>query len=121
MSERQLGAMLAAAIIGAAEGKSNRLGNKTLEQLMALTNEPRDYHVGDVVVWKCPQLKTLRSPSEGENMRVARTLDKPVFDDKEGCGIPFFAMPLDVVIACLDTDGEYLEFLVDGRRIRRAG
>lgn len=111
---------LLGAIARVAEKETPKLGSLTLEQLIAMANEPRDYQVGENVEWKCAQMKTLRSPRKGQNMRVVRVLSQPIYDNKEGCGVAYFAMPLDVIVATLDTDGEYMEFAVDGRRIRRA-
>ena len=54
---------------------------------------------------------------------VREVLATPVFDEREQgrcAGSPYFGEPLNLVLAILDSDGDFLEFRYDGRRFEPA-
>lgn len=73
------------------------------------------FQSGDLVRWKMG-LKNKKLPEEDASAIVIEVLDQPVFDDEKNSGTTYFREPLDVVIALLDDDGDFLTFHVDGRR-----
>ena len=75
---------------------------------------------GDLVIWK-DGMKNRRFPAYGEAVVVTQVLDEPVFDSTDrSAGTPAFREPLDVVIGWLDSDGDFVEFHLDGRRLTKA-
>ena len=111
--------MLLDAISAASENDSEMKPPQfTLEELIAMRNKPREpLQPGQRVRWRCEQLRTFNLPVQGGEMYVVDVLAVPERDRSEGCGNPYFAMPLDVRVATLRKDGDYIEFLVEGSRI----
>lgn len=92
--------------------------HKTLFKMMA-ADVPL-FIEGDLLVWKCEQLRPSKLPLPGQYMAVVRKLPEPVYDREGGSGRAFFAMPLDLVVSAVDSRGDYIEFLVDSRRVTHA-
>ncbi|MWV14207.1 hypothetical protein F3I62_19065 [Pseudomonas sp. R-28-1W-6] len=75
---------------------------------------------GDLVIWK-EGMKNRRFPAYAEAVVVTQVLAEPVIDNTErSSGTPTFREPLDVVIGWLDSDGDFIEFYLDGRRLTKA-
>ncbi len=74
-----------------------------------------DFKPGQLVRWK-PGLRNRRSPDYGEAGIVISLLTEPVYDSNPDSGSPYFREPLDILIAILDDDGEFLVFYYDKRR-----
>ena len=105
----------------AASAAEPRTPEFTLEELFAKMSRLEKFVHGDEVKWKCEQLRPMSLPEEGAKMYVVDVLDIPVIDRTASAGTAAFDMPLNVRVCCLlMPDGDYAEFLVDGRRITRA-
>ena len=90
-----------------------------LKALAASINQKEEFAPGQLVIWK-EGMKNRRIPQAGEAVVVTQVLSNPVFDTERGAGHPMFREPLDLVIAVLDDDGDFMEYHVDGRRFTKA-
>jgi hypothetical protein len=70
-----------------------------------------------IVRWK-KGLKNKAVPAYNEPAIVWEVLPKPVFDiaDAHGAGSPYFNEPLDVILAVLDEDDDFIMLHYDSRR-----
>ena len=73
------------------------------------------FEVGMLVCWK-PGLKNKGVVAYGEPAVVVERLATPIFDEERGPGSPYFMEPLDLVLAFLDEDNDFLIFYTDSRR-----
>lgn len=79
---------------------------------------PSQFKVGMLVKWK-PGLSNRRMPAADEIGIVSRVLDTPIFDaNRKDAGNPYFHEPLDIAVAILDSDGEFIEFHYDSHRLQ---
>ena len=72
--------------------------------------------------WKAG-LKNRGAPAYNEVAVVREVLATPVFDDCEQgrcAGSPYFGEALNLVLAILESDGDFFEFRYDGRRFEPA-
>lgn len=78
---------------------------------------PRDYAVGDIVIWKkC--MKNRKLPKYGQPAIVQEILSDAVFDDSPVSSC-YYREPLDVRLGFLDDDGDFVSYMFDGRRFRK--
>ena len=93
------------------------------EKLKALAAKILDKETlapGDLVIWK-EGMKNRRFPAYGEIAVVTQVLSTPAFDATErSAGTPAVREPLDIVIGWLDSDGDFVEYHLDGRRLTKA-
>ncbi|KAH3743134.1 hypothetical protein Pelo_15464 [Pelomyxa schiedti] len=73
---------------------------------------------GHLVKWK-PTLKNKKKPEQDELAIVVSVLDTPVYDNATGSGSPYFMEPLDLRVAMLDNDGDWMIFHFDKRRFEK--
>lgn len=91
------------------------------ELFKMIRQEVPDFKVGDLVTWKCEQLCPSKLPLPGEAFAVcAERMKEPVFDRDGGAGTAYYAMPLDLLVSTVDLQGDYVEIMVDARRIKYA-
>lgn len=77
---------------------------------------------GQIVKWKAG-LRNRPMPAYNEIAVVREVLTEPVFEmcDHSKCaGSPLFREPLTLVLAMIDSDGDFIEFHYDGRRFEPA-
>jgi len=101
-----------------ANGVNPALLPDELRQRFKRMNEPRDFEVGDLVVWK-DGLKNKKFPRYGEPVIVTKLLDEPILDATENPGSSYFRGPLDMVFMRIASDGDAMEWYVDSRRFRK--
>ena len=91
------------------------------KQLHKMIHEPREeFAFGDLVAWKCEQLRPSKLPMPGHAMCFLYKMEEPQYDEKDGSGSQYYVMPLDCVVSALSETGDYIEFAVDSRRLKRA-
>jgi len=91
---------------------------RRLTELADAIEKPNVFQKGQLVRWKAG-LKNRAAPAYNEPAVVREVLAVPVFDTCETArcaGSPYFGEPLTLVLAILDSDGDFVEFRYDGRR-----
>lgn len=91
---------------------------RRLAELANAMDRPHTFRKGQLVRWKAG-LKNRKIPAYNEAAIIREIPDTPVFDTCEtaSCaGSPYFGEPLNLVLAILDPDNDFLEFRYDGRR-----
>jgi hypothetical protein len=86
-----------------------------LKRAFELLQEKHELKIGQIVKWK-QGLLNKRLPKYGDPAIVIEVLEKPVFDESNDAGTPYFREKLDVVLALLDKDGDCVSFHFDSRR-----
>lgn len=79
----------------------------------------RDYDVGDIVVWK-DGLKNRKLPSYGQPAIVVEFLDECKYAEEEETGSMYFHEPLNVRLGFIGPDGDFVSYLFDARKFRKA-
>lgn len=92
---------------------------KRIKELQAKMNEKVEIKAGDIVQWK-DGLKNRRWPEYGEQVLVVEVKETPLYRTHNDSGLPSFGEPLDLVLARLDSDGDFLHYHVDSRRFELA-
>ena len=95
---------------------------RRLTELANAIDTPHTFRKGQLVRWKAG-LKNRGAPAYNEVAVVREILAAPVFDQCEQgrcAGSPYFGEPLNLVLAILDSDGDFFEFRYDGRRFEPA-
>lgn len=103
------------------EGPAAERGRRLIE-LADSMDTLHTFRKGQLVRWKAG-LKNRSTPAYNEVAVVRDVLADPVFDECEQgkcAGTPYFGEPLTLVLAFLDSDGDFLEFRYDGRRFEPA-
>lgn len=92
------------------------------KQLFDKMREPvPEFKVGDLLEWKCEQLRPSKLPLPGQFLAVVEPrMTVPQYDQKDGSGSAFYAMPLDLKVSAVDSRGDYIEFILDARRVQLA-
>ena|ERR1700733_14811994 len=73
------------------------------------------FRPGQLVRWKeSMQNKTL--PAFGEPAIVVQVLHTPEIDEDAPASSPYFREPLDLVLAVIDEEGDFMPFHFDSRR-----
>lgn len=106
---------------GAAERPAMEQARR-LAELAEVLDERHDFRKGQFVRRK-PGLRNKGVPAYNEVAIVREVLTVPVFDacEQARCaGSPYFGEPLNLVLAVLDPDGDFLEFRYDARRFEPA-
>lgn len=85
-----------------------------LVAMCRLFNEKHTFAVGDIVEWK-HGLKNKRSNGP---FVVVQVYDTPPVDNEAGSGSAYFNEPLDIVLGHIDSDGDFLVFHYDSRRLQ---
>ena len=87
------------------------------ERLQTLLTSPAEpLRVGDRVYWK-PHMKHKKRPDH-EAAIVMEVLEQPILDEDKP-GSQYWHESLDVKIAMLDTDKEFVSYYFDSRRFRK--
>jgi len=90
-----------------------------LQKKYALFLRKDTFRVGDLVTWK-PGLTNRRYPRNGTAGVVTRVYPVPLKDSsKSEAGSPYFNEELTVAVGVIDSDGDFVEFSYDGRRLER--
>ena len=74
------------------------------------------FDVGDLVEWK-PGLKNKRADGP---FVVVEVLREPVVDATRDGGSSYFREPLDIVLGHFDSDGDFMMYHYDSRRLQHA-
>lgn len=77
------------------------------------------FEPGELVKWK-PGLRNKGGLGYGDVAIVVDVFQEPIFDTKKDSGSPYFREPLDLSVAFLDSDNDFIVLHVDSRRIRHA-
>jgi hypothetical protein len=91
---------------------------RRLTKLLDAMDEPQVFKSGQFVRWKAG-LKNRAVPAYDEPAVVREVLTLPVYDTCEAArcaNSPFFGEPLTLVLAVMDSEGEFFELRYDGRR-----
>lgn len=81
----------------------------------SLTQAVYTFKPGDIVGWK-PGMQNKKSTGP---FVVTVVLDAPVLvGDPDKAGSPYFRENLDIKLASLDEDGDFLEYHYDSRRLQ---
>jgi hypothetical protein len=105
-----------------ADGDPAAEHGRRLTELANAMDTPHTFRKGQLVRWKAG-LKNRTTPAYNEVAVVREVLATPVFDaceDARCAACPQFGEPLTLVLAFLDTDGDFLELRYDGRRFEPA-
>lgn len=78
------------------------------------STDPAKFRPGDLVRWQ-PHMKHVKWPLYGEAVVVVECLDPPVMDDEPESGLPYFRMPLTLVLGMHHKEGFHC-WHYDGRR-----
>jgi hypothetical protein len=95
---------------------------RRLTELSGAMNASHTFHKGQFVKWKAG-LKNRRIPAYNETAIVRDVLTAPVFetcDAAKTSANPYFREPLNLVLGLVDSDGDFLEFYYDARRLEPA-
>ncbi|MEN8217957.1 MAG: hypothetical protein ABFS56_16630 [Pseudomonadota bacterium] len=76
--------------------------------------QTHDFQTGQIVKWK-KGLKNKNLPQENQPAIVLKVLDKPLYLEGDS-GSPYFREPLDIVLAIINDDGDFLTFYYEKRR-----
>ena len=77
-------------------------------------NEATIFDVGDIVEWK-PGMRNKRS--EGPFVVIEVLREAALAETKDG-GSPYFREPLDIVLGHFDSDGDFMIYHYDSRRLQ---
>ena len=88
---------------------------KKLQSLKAEYEKEYNFKVGDLICWK-KGLKNKKVPEYTEPVIIIEMLEKPIFDNEEEAGSPYFKEPLNIKVGMLDADEEFLIFHYDKNR-----
>jgi hypothetical protein len=91
--------------------------NQLKERLNALQVQ-NELKVGDIVKWKSG-LKNKKKPDYGVPSIVVEVLDKPIYDEENQAGSPYFKEPLDLLLGSIDDDGDFNVYHYDKRRFTK--
>lgn len=83
-----------------------------LKEKFALFTKKHDFKPGDLVQWK-PGMKNKNG--DGPYIVVA-VLSEAVMDSGKESGSPYFREPLDITLAEIHSDGDFLIYHYDSRR-----
>lgn len=82
------------------------------------STDPAKFRAGDLVRWQ-PHMKHCKWPQYGESVVVVECLDPPLLDEEPESGLPYFRMPLTLVLGMHHKDGFHC-WHFDGRRFELA-
>lgn len=108
-------------ILAAGEAKSSEQSEVNLaatagrlRELFDALRMEHEFYPGQLVEWK-PGMKN--KDASGPFI-VSEVLPEPVFDTTGSSGNPYFREPLDLIVALIDDDDDFLEIHVDSRRFQ---
>lgn len=88
-----------------------------LKEQRASFEKRHTFTPGDLVQLKAG-MQITRAPNYGEPAIVTEVLNTPLVSEFEKqAGTPYFRQPLDIKIAIIDEDGDFLEYFFDSRRL----
>ena len=87
---------------------------KLQEMYKSLTAAEPQFTPGQVVKWK-PGLRNKKATGP---FVVVETLDPPRMNTEDQSGSPYFCEPLDVVLGHVDSDGDFMLYHYDSRRMQ---
>ena len=85
-----------------------------MKKAVGAFNRSSIFDVGDIVDWK-PDLKNKRSDGP---FVVVEVLREPVVDRTKDGGSPYYREPLDIVLGHFDSDGDFMMYHYDSRRLQ---
>lgn len=94
---------------------------KAVQEFVQYLNANPGFAIGDAVAWKSEEFKNKRRPDLTQRAVVSYVYPEPIFStDPERSGSPYEFEPLDIRLAFIDSDGDYVEYAYDSRRFRLA-
>lgn len=90
-----------------------------LEKRYSAFIDKNTFNPGELVRWK-PGLRNKGGLKYDDVAIVVDTLNEPIFDKDKDSGSPYFKEPLDMLIAFLDSDNDFIVLHVDSRRMQPA-
>ncbi len=97
----------------------NKATKELCIKMCALLQTPRDFVVGDFVTWKHPMLSNATFPRVGDEAIVTEIFCQ-VRDSASDSGSPYFYSNLDTRIGIFSSEGEFLEYTTDSRRLKKS-
>lgn len=88
---------------------------KAVQELVQDLNANPGFSIGDVVAWKGEDFKNKRWPDLTQRAVVSYIYPEPIFNSDRS-GSPYEFEPLDIRLAFIDEDGDYMEYAYDSRR-----
>lgn len=91
----------------------------TIERLKVLQKsfaKKHEFSVGDIVTWK----EGLKNKLSKGPFVVMKVLPESVLDGSRDAGSTYFREPLDIILAFVDGDGDFMMYHNDSRRIEPA-
>ncbi len=82
---------------------------------------PRQFEIGDVVVWKGKDFKNKTRPELDQKTIVSYVYPQVIFtSDEEGVGTSYECEPITIRLSFINKDGDIVEYPYDSRRFRLA-
>jgi len=94
-------------------------GDVEITQLQSSYQEflkPVQFQIGQLVKWK-PGLKNRTVPHQNQPAMVIEILETPIYEPNES-GTPYFREPLDIALAIISDEGDFLIYHYDKRRFQ---
>ena len=94
---------------------------KATQAFVSTLNTNPSFAIGDVVAWKGEEFKNKRCPELSQRAVVSYVYPVAIFSsagDRSGTSYEF--EPLDIRLAFIDEDGDYMKYAYDSRRFRLA-
>lgn len=90
-----------------------------LEKRYTAFSDKEIFKSGELVKWK-PGLRNKGGLNYDDFAIVVDVLQEPIFDPEKDSGSPYFKEPLDMLVAFLDSDNDFIVLHVDSRRMQHA-
>ncbi|WP_419797586.1 MAG: hypothetical protein ACNI26_14970 [Terasakiella sp.] len=92
--------------------------DELLENRFKTFTEKETFESGDKVQWK-NGLRNKGGLKYSDTAIVINTIHPPIFDASKDSGSPYFQEPLDILIAFLDDDNDFITLHADSRRLTK--
>lgn len=89
-----------------------------LKEALLTYLRPPSLQVGDIVVWKSG-MKNKKRPEYNDPAIIVEVLDEPIIDKDESTASPYFREKLDVRLALLDEDSDFVFYHFDSHRFEK--
>jgi hypothetical protein len=86
-----------------------------LKDSYATMLKSHSFSKGQIVKWKVG-LRNRKLPKENQPAIVWEILSEPIIQDDQDTGTPYFREKLDIALALLDKEGDFIVYHYDSRR-----
>jgi len=122
-SKSDLEPLVRALIASRSKSEKNNLSKEEkielLEKRYSAFSDKEVFKPGELIKWK-PGLRNKGGLKYDDFAIVVDVLQDPIFDTEKDSGSPYFKEPLDMLVAFLDSDNDFIVLHVDSRRMRHA-